>query len=367
MKIPLCKPSLDDAELKLVKDVLDSGWLAHGPKGEEFEKEFASYIGTKHAIALNSCTSALHLAVEASGITGEVIVPSFTFVASANAVVTGGGKPVFCDVDYDTCNIDVEKVKELITSKTQAIMPVHFAGQPCQMDALMDLAQDHKLTVIEDSAETIGGTFKGQKAGSFGLGCFSFYPTKNLTTGEGGMLTLNDEKLAAKIKALKGHGIETSTYERERKEKPWMRAATYAGYNFRMSDVNAAIGVAQMKKLESMNALRQKHAAFLNKNIKHEKLDLPVTLPECSHVYQMYTVKVKDMDRTAFVAALREQGIGASVHFDPPVHTQPFYKDHARGDVSVSEKVASSIVTLPMYPGLTQDELKYMVEVINSL
>src|SRR3989344_6438765 len=235
-KIPLCIPDIGDEEVNSVKEVLKSGWLVHGPKTKEFEKKFAGYTGTKKAISVNSCTSALQLVIQALGLKGEIIVPSFTFVASANAIVTAGCKPVFCDIDYDTCNIDPKKIEEKITKKTSAIMVVHYAGQSCEMDKIMEIAKKHNLVVIEDSAECIGGTFYGKKAGSFGIGCFSFFPTKNMTTGEGGMITLNDEKLAEKIKALSVHGILSTTFEREKKEKPWLRAASYAGYNYRMSD-----------------------------------------------------------------------------------------------------------------------------------
>ena len=366
MNIPLCKPFINEKEIELVKEVLESGWLAHGPKNKEFEELFSKYIGAKKAVSVNSCTSALHLSVEALSITGEVIVPSFTFVASANSIVTGGAKPVFCEVDYDTCNMDPKSVKKAITPKTQAIMPVHFAGQSCKMGEIIEIAQKHNLKVIEDSAETIGGTFNGKKTGSFGdIGCFSFYPTKNITTGEGGMVTLNDEELAKKLSALKAHGILSSTYEREKENKPWLRAATYAGYNFRLCDVLAAIGIAQMGKLDEMNDLRRKHARYLSKNLCNIiQIDIPVELKECKHVYQMYTLKVKGIDRTKFIVKLREKGIGASVHFDPPVHTQPFYKN-SRWNLPVTEKVAKSIVTLPMFPSLTREELDYIIDCVD--
>jgi len=367
--IPLCIPDLSEEELNLVKEVLDSGWLAHGPKNKQFEEEFAKYIGVKKAVSLNSCTSALHLAIEAQEITGEVILPSFTFVASANAVVTAGAKPVFADIEYATCNLDPEKIREAITDKTEAVMPVHFAGHPCKMDEILELAKEHNLKIIEDSAECIGGEYHGKKTGSFGSGCFSFYPTKNMTTGEGGMLTTDDEELAGKVKAMRGHGIESTTYEREKKEKPWLRAASYAGYNFRLCDILAAIGLIQLKKLDEMNELRRKHAAYLNKHLNLGGINTPFESRDCKHVYQMYTVKVADgVDRTQFVQGLREMGVGASVHFDPPIHLQPYYLNGRfnRGDLSNTEKVADSIVTLPMYPQLQREDLDKMVSSIEE-
>jgi perosamine synthetase len=366
--IPVSLPNLGDQELKAIKEVLDSGWLAHGEKNMEFERSFAAYLGVREAVSLNSCTSALFLALKALNVQGEVLIPSFTFVATANAVVTAGATPVFVDIDYHTCNMDPAKIETLITSRTQAIIPVHYAGQSCQMDTIMAIADRYNLVVIEDSAETIGGTFKGKKTGSFGIGCFSFFPTKNITTGEGGMLTTHDPVLAARVKALAGHGIEGTTLQREKKEKPWLRAAAFAGYNFRMSNILAAVGVEQLKKLDAMNATRRKHAEYLNMRLNPEFLDLPIEANGCTHVYQMYTVKVRQVDRTRFVLKLREKGIGASVHFDPPVHQQPFYKnlDGSSKNLPVTEKVAASIVTLPLYPQMTREQLDTMITAVEE-
>jgi perosamine synthetase len=369
MKIPLCKPYVGDEEIKLVNEVIKSGWLAHGPKTQEFERDFADYIGSKYATSLNSCTSALQLALESKSIKGEIILPSFTFVASANAVVNAGAKPIFVDIEFNTCNIDPQKIREKITNKTRAIMPVHFAGQSCRMDEIMEIAEKYNLEVIEDSAECIGGLFNGKKTGNFGIGCFSFFPTKNITTGEGGMITTNDEELAKKISALKAHGILTATHEREKKEKSWLRAGSYAGYNYRLCDILSAIGLVQLKKLDKMNDLRRRHAGYLSKNLENiDCLDLPVEEEKCKHVYQMYTIKVKNIDRTRFILKLRGKGVQASVHFDPPVHLQPYYLDSGwrKNELIMTEKVSQSIVTLPMYPQLTKGELDFIVKSIEE-
>ena len=370
MNIPLCIPYIGEEEYEVVKGVLESGWLAHGPKNKEFEENFAKYIGVKKAISQNSCTSSLQLVLQAQGIKGEVILPSFTFVASANAIVNAGCKPVFADIEHDTCNIDPEQIKKKITDKTKAIMAVHFAGQSCKMDEIMEIANEHGLMVIEDSAECIGGLFNEKKTGSFGIGCFSFYPTKNLTTGEGGMITTNDEILANKISALTAHGIPKSTFERDKQEKPWIRAAKYPGYNYRLCDILAAIGLVQLKKLDKMNESRRKHAQYLNKGLENiEAIETPVELGKCKHVYQMYTIKLlsNHIDRTKFITKLRENGIGASVHFDPPVHLQPYYLSFGyKGKLPVTEKVSNSIVTLPMYPQLKKEELDYMISSVEG-
>jgi len=366
MKIPLSKPYLDKKELKAIEKVLNSGWLAHGPKNQEFEEMFAKYTGTKYAVSMNSCASALFAVIKALDITGEIILPSFTFSASANAIITAGAKPVFADIDYQTNNIDPEDIKRKITSKTQAIMPVHFAGQSCQMDEIMKIAKKHKLWVIEDSAEAIGAEFKEKRTGSFNIGCFSFFPTKNLTTGEGGMVTTNDKNLIQKIKTLMGHGIPKMTDQRIKEKKPWHRSAVMPGYNFRMSNILAAIGVEQMKKIDKMNSLRRKHAAYLNQKLKNiDSIDLPIETQQFKHVYQMYTIKLKKGNRDELVKKLKQKGIEASVHFDPPVHLQSYY--HQKDRLPITEKLSKSIITLPMFPQLTKKELDYMIITIKRL
>lgn len=367
-KVPLCIPFLDNKEAEAVAEVLKSGWLAHGPKNEEFEEKFAHLVGTKCAVSMNSCASALFVALKAYGITGEVIVPSFTFVASVNAIVNAGAKPVFADIEWSTGNIDASKLESLITKKTQAIMPVHYGGLSADMNAIMKLARKHKLIVIEDSAEAIGAKFGNKMTGAIGhVGCFSFFATKNLTTGEGGMLTTSDKKIATFAREYIGHGVSSSTFQREKLTKPWLRAATSAGYNFRMSNILAAIGVVQMEKLSEMNKLRESHAEYLNKKLANLNLEIPITPKGRTHVWQMYTIRVDAKKRDKLVLALREKGIGASVHFDPPVHTHPFYKKVRHVPLNVTEKLANSIITLPMYPAMTKADLDYIVETLKEL
>jgi perosamine synthetase len=369
MNIPLCIPSINEEEINAVKEVLESGWLVHGPKTKEFEKKFAEYIETKYATTLNSCTSALQLALQANNLKGEVILPSFTFVASANATITAGCKPVFIEIDPKTFNINPEKIEEKITENTVAIMPVHFAGQPCNMGPILEIAEKHNLMVIEDSAECIGGEYKKGKTGSFGVGCFSFFPTKNMTTAEGGMITTNDEEFLNKVNILKAHGISSTTFEREKQEKPWLRAAIEAGYNFRMNDVLSAIGLVQLKKLEEMNNNRIKNANYLTEQLSEIKeIETPYIDSNCKHVYQMYIIKLNPkINRTEFIKKLKEKGIGANVHFDPPVHLHPYYKERCPTKLPITEEISQRIVTLPMFPSLTKEQMDYIVNSIKEI
>jgi len=369
--IKLCIPDIDQAEIDSAIDAIRSGWLTHGPYNKKFEALFADYVGVKHAISCNSCTSALFLALKALHVTGEVIIPSFSFVATANAIVTAGAIPRFVDIDYHTCNIDPEKVYAAITPKTEAIMPVHFGGQCCRMDAIMQIAEEYGLHVIEDTAETIGGTFQSKQAGAFGIGCFSFFPTKNITTGEGGMITTDDDDLARTCRALIGHGMDSITYEREKSEMPWFRSAVMPGYNFRMSNVLAALGLEQMKRVDAMNERRIEHSEYLLEGLRDlSELDLPYRDRDCKHVYQMFTLKVAEgIDRNAFVRGLNEFGVGASVHFYPPIHEQGYYKVHPEwiaDDLKETDKVARRIVTLPMFPGLTQHDLDQIISSVKA-
>lgn len=367
ISVPLCVPELDESDVARVAEVTEAGWLIHGPYNAQLEEEFASYLGVGQAVSLNSCASALHLALLALGVKGEVIIPSFTFMATANAVITAGANPVYADIRRDTCNLDPAAVEAALSPRTEAIMPVHYAGQACEMDELMRIADRHGLAMVEDSAENIGGEFRGRKAGSFGVGCFSFYPTKNMTTAEGGMLTTDDESLAASVRTYAGHGVSSTTLAREKQERPWLRAATLPGYNFRMSNVHAAIGVGQLARLDEMNARRRAHAERYRERLGDlEQIELPIEAEGCSHVYQMYTPKLSaDLDRTAFLANLRSRGVGASVHFDPPVHRQPYYAEllgDRAPELPVTDEVAATIFSLPMFPTMTDGQREHVVE-----
>jgi dTDP-4-amino-4,6-dideoxygalactose transaminase len=349
-------------------EVVRSGWLAHGSYNKRLEADFARYMAMRHAISVSSGTSALFLALLGLGIRGEVIMPSFTFVATANAAVTAGAIPVFVDIRDDTCTIDPAAIEAAITPRTECIMPVHFAGHAADMAPIMDIARRRGLAVIEDSAETIGGEYRGKKVGTFGVGCYSFYPTKHMTTGEGGMITTDDDALAERMRLYVGHGIPFTPADRLREERPWYRAAELAGYNFRMSNIHAALGVWQLARLDAMNARRREHAAWYRERLAGiDALELPVEGEGCMHVYQMYTVKLNGVDRGRFLDELRRRGVGASVHFDPPVHLQPMYAGwERRFELPVTEHIASRIVTLPIFPGLTQAHREHVVASVKA-
>jgi len=368
--IPLSLPFIEEDEKKSVLEVMESGWLAHGEFNTKLENEFKKLLNVKHAASMNSCASALEVALKIHNIKGEVILPSFTFVATANAVVNAGATPVFCDVEIDTRNVNASHINCCITENTEAVIVVHYGGQPCDMDEILTVCRKYNLLLIEDSAETLGATWKGKQSGSFGIGCFSFFPTKNITTGEGGMLTCNDNNIYHKAKTLISHGIASSTKDRENEKAQWYRSAIIPGHNYRMSNILAAVGYHQMKKLHMMNDKRISLAQYYNNRIQNLSLDIriPAIKEGATHVYQMYTIQVPIEKRDNIVIGLRENGIGASVHFYPPVHLQDYYKKTTKNSQNLhnTEILSNSLITLPMYPALTYKNIDYIVEVLKQ-
>lgn len=368
--IPLGRPAIGSEEISNVTQVLKSGWLTHGDFNEQLEKLIKKYFGVKECVLTNSCASALLAALIALDLPAgsEVIVPSFTFVASANAIVLAGLKPVFAEIDIVTGNLDVKLLGQCLTKKTRAIMPVHFAGQPANMPEIMQLAKKHNLRVVEDSAECLGGKWNGRLAGTFGnLGCFSFWATKNITTGEGGAIITNNRRLAEKLRAIIAHGVPSSTLDREHQQKPWLREAVLPGFNFRMSNLAAAVGAAQFKKINQLNRRRRQLARRLTTELKSVASVIPLeAVSGVEHVYQMYPVRLAGIDRTKFIAKLQRQGIQASVHFDPPVHRQKFYRQFARGVLPVTDKLAQTEVTLPLYPDMSFDQIDILAKAVKK-
>jgi perosamine synthetase len=362
--VPLCKPEVGEEELQAIRAVFATGNLSHGPDVTAFENAFAKKIGVKHAIALNSCTSGLFLLGQYIRETfgdGEVIVPSMTFVASANSIAAAGMTPRFAEVDWNTGEVTAEILEPLISTRTKALMVVHYAGRPCQMTQIMRLANKHQLFVIEDSAECIGATVDGKQAGSFATGVFSFYSTKNFTTGEGGMITTNDSALTEWLRTYLAHGVKKGSYSRDGVSQKWFRNAIVPGHNFRLSNFQAAMGLVQLEKLEKFNACRHRVANSYDRELRGlPNLELPELLPVGQHSYQMYPVKVPAAIRDRTLAYLNDHGVGASVHFDPPVHWQTAYKKEGFS-LPVTEKLALSTITLPISSTQTAEQTDHVI------
>lgn len=353
--IPIAKPLIGEEEKAAVIAVLESGMLAQGPKVAEFEAAFAATVGVRHAIATSSGTTALHLALLAHGIGpgDEVITSPFTFISSANTILFAGAKPVFADIDPASYNVDPMRMEAKITHRTKALMPVHLFGNPCEMDIMMNMATRHGLVVIEDAAQAHGATFKGQPVGSFGTGCFSFYPTKNVTTGEGGIITTNDEPIAERCRLLRNHGMKRRYHH------------DALGYNFRLTDIQAAIGLAQLGKLEQFNQQRITNARYLTEHLRH--VVTPQIRPDTHHVFHQYTIRVPG-DRDALVEALGRRGIGTGVYYPVPIHRQPFYREMGYDDhLPEADKASRQVLSLPVHPAVSRADLDTIVNAVNEL
>lgn len=360
--INISAPILGDDEIEAVKDVLRSGMLTQGPKVEEFEEAFASFIGTKYAIAVSSGTAALHAALLAAGVGEgyEVITASFSFIATANTILFCGAKPSFVDIDENTFNINPDMIEQKITPRTKVLLVVHLFGQPCEMDRITQICQRHGLTLIEDACQAHGAEYRGKKVGSFGIGCFSFYPTKNMTTGEGGMITTNSEPIAKRTRMIREHG-QHKRYFHE-----------ILGYNYRMTDIAAALGLCQLKKLDEFNRKRIENAQCLSKEISKIKgLIPPFVAPNVKHVFHQFTIKVTEdfgISRDELKERLKHRGIATGVYYPLPIHKQPLYWKLGYNDyLPNSEKGAGEVLSLPVHPLLTKEELRYIVQATENI
>jgi len=357
--IPVASPQIGDEEKRAVMDVLDSGQLSQGPVVEAFEREFAQWCGVEHAIAVNSGTAALHLLMLAHGVKqgDELITSPFTFVASANAALFTGARPVFVDIEPETYCLDPDKVEAAITPRTRAIMPVDLYGHPAAIPALRDIAARHHLVLIEDACQAHGAAIDGHRAGALGISAsFSFYPTKNMTTAEGGMVTTPDAGVAAEVGRLRQHGA-ARRYEHDE-----------LGFNFRMTDIAAAIGRAQLAKLDRFNERRRRNASVLDEGLAGTPgIVTPRERRGCHHVYHQYTVRVLH-DRDGFQRRLRELGVGSAVHYAVPVHRQPLYVRLGYGDVSMpeAEKAALQVLSLPVHPALSDADLDRVIDSVRK-
>ena len=351
--IPAAQPIIGDDERAAVDAVLKSGMIAQGPQVAAFEQEFAELVDGRECVAVNSGTSALHLALLAMriGPGDEVIVPSFTFAATANAVAVAGATPVFIDIDPDTYCMDPEQIVPAITANTRAIMPVHLYGHPAAMPQIMDIAQEYELQVLEDAAQAHASSLEARPVGAWGdAAAFSFYPTKNMTSGEGGMVVTGDPELARMIRLLRNQGME-KRYHNE-----------VAGLNNRMTDIHASIGRVQLAKLAGWTQQRRDNAAFLDDALNG--VTIPFVAAGAEHVYHQYTIRV-DGDRDAFVEALAQRGVGSGVYYPVPVHRLPTFAMQL--DLPNTEKAAAEVISLPVHPSLSQEDLQTVAAAVSAV
>lgn len=383
--LPFALPSLGEEEIAEVVDSLRSGWVTTGPKVKRFEADFARYVGCQEAIAVNSCTAALHIALTALrvGPGDEVIVPTLTFCATANVVVHLGAKPVLVDVGEDG-NVQPEAIERAITPRTKAIVPVHYSGQACDLAAVYDIARRRGLAVVEDAAHAAGSDYHHRKIGvspppevlapDRHVVCFSFYATKNLTTGEGGMIATADQALADRMRRLSLHGMSRDAWKRYTGSGSWYYEVLEAGYKDNMTDVQAAMGIHQLKKLDRFIDTRARYAGLYSEAFADmPEVERPVLHPERKHAWHLYVVRLAlerlAIDRAQFIEELRARNIGTSVHFIP-VHLHPYYQErfgYRRGDLKQAESLYERIVSLPLYPGMTEDDVRDVTRAVQDV
>lgn len=370
-------PMVEEEEVEEVVKTLRSGWLGTGPKTAQFENDVAKLTGAKYALAVNSCTAALHLSLVAADIGegDEVITTPLTFCATSNAIIHAKATPVFVDVNRKTMNIDENKIEKAITEKTKAIMPVHLAGRPCEMDKIMAIAKKHNLLVIEDAAHAIGAKYKGKKIGNIGdLTCFSFYVTKNIMTGEGGMVLTNNKIFADKIKILALHGMSKDAWKRFSDDGYKHYEVIYPGFKYNMMDIQASLGIHQLKRIDKYDEARKKIWDFYNKNLK----DLPIGIfdykdKNLKHVKHLYTILIDEkkagISRDRFMQEMHKLGVGTGVHYNP-VHLHKYYRDtygYKEGDFTNAEYVGARTVSLPLSAKLTMEQAQRVVDMVKKV
>ena len=378
-RIPYAAQWLDDADIEAVVDVLKNDFLTTGPKIAEFEAALCEVTGAKFAVAVNSGTAALHAACFAVGISvgDEVITSPITFAATTNAVLYVGGTPVFCDIDPETWNIDPTKIESLITEKTKAIIPVHFTGQPCQMDRIVEIAQKHRLMIIEDAAHALGASFNGKPVGSIGaMTCFSFHPVKHITTGEGGAVTTDSEELYQKLIQFRAHGItrdaELLTCSAAiSSAEPWYYEQHFLGFNYRLTDIQAALGVSQLKKLATFLQRRKDIIQAYYKAFQplHDarKLQLPTIISNTDSAWHLFVIKLPSEHRNHIFHTLQEKGLNVNLHYIP-VYLHPYYSQlgYREGLCPEAESFYSGIITLPLYPKMSDDDVAYVIQCVRE-
>ena len=372
MHIPYGRQTIEDDDIEEVVKVLRSDFLTTGPRAEELEQSVKNYTGAKYAVAISNGTSALHAACYAAGIGpgDEVITTPLTFAASANCVKYCGGTPVFADVDLNTYNIDPEDIRRKITDKTKAIIPVHLAGQPCDMDAIHQIAKEHNLIVIEDGAHALGSVYKGKKVGTLSdMTTFSFHPVKPITTGEGGMIMTDDPALYQKLFLFRSHCVTKDPALMSENPGPWYYQQLDLGYNYRITDIQCALGVSQMRKLDRFLARRRELVERYNQIFADwEDIVTPYQLPNTISGWHLYIVQIRNHDRLAVFEKLREAGIGVNVHYIP-VYKHPYYQQNGYKDVYCpnAEEIYAHMISLPLYPGLTNEQQDTVIEILRNI
>ena len=375
INVPFHRASLGEEEVQAVSEVLRSGWLTMGSKTLEFERRFADYVGSRYAIAVSSCTAALHLSLEAIGLEpgDEVLLPTTTFTATAEVVTYLRARPVFVDIDPLTMNISPGDAKRRISPRTRAMIPVHFAGLPCDMDSLRDLAQAHQLHVVEDAAHALPSAYRGRRIGALSeLTAFSFYATKTLTTGEGGMITTDDESHVKRMQVMRLHGISRNAWNRS--GSSWDYEVREAGYKYNLTDLQSAIGMAQLAKCDEMNEARRRIAErYSDAFASLPALEVPEILPDRQSSWHLYVLRLRleqlSIDRKRFIEELAARGVNASVHFIP-LHLQPYYQErfgYRPGDFPNAEHEYERCVSLPIYPGMSDDEIRYVITTVSDI
>jgi dTDP-4-amino-4,6-dideoxygalactose transaminase len=374
--LPYALPCWDETEIAAVTDAIKSNWWSKGPKTIAFEERFAEFVGAKYAVAMNSCTAALHIALLARGIGpgDEVITTPFTFCSTANVIVHCGATPVFADVDEKTGCIDPDAVERAVTEKTKAVIAVHYGGQPCDMDRLEAIAKKHDLFILEDAAHAVCTTYKGRKVGSMHTTAFSFYATKNVATGEGGMLTTDDAEIAERARVLTSHGMSRNAWNRYAKGGSWRYEVEFAGFKYNMTDIQAALGMCQLDRIDLMQRLRRKFAGIYHEELAGVRgVSLPQPPDYGENAWHLYVIRVDkdklDIDRDEFIEELTALNIGTSVHFIP-VHLQPFYKNTfgtKPGDYPVTERIFEKIISLPLYPSMSEEDVRYVAAAVREI
>jgi perosamine synthetase len=374
VQVPFHRVALGDEEVQAVSEVIRSGWMTMGPKTFEFEKEFAKYVGAEHAIAVSTGTAALHLSLEAAGVQAgdEVMLPTTTFTATAEAVTYLGARPILVDIKPDTMNIDVEDAAKRITPKTRAIIPVHLAGQPCDMDEIHALARVHQLRVVEDAAHALPSEYHGKRVGQISeFTCFSFYATKTLTTGEGGMITTDNPRAADRMRLMRLHGIQRDAWNRYREDGSWSYEVLEAGFKYNLTDFQSAIGLVQLAKCTAMRHTRESIALRYSEAFSScEGLVIPTVPLGRSTSWHLYILRLRldgfNQDRNGFIEALQRRGVACSVHFIP-LHLQPYYRrayGYKPGDFPNAEREYHSCLSLPIYPSMTEVEINHVIRTV---